>query len=29
MDIQVKILRYNPEKDEEPYYQDFNLKNVS
>lgn len=29
MDIQVKILRYNPEKDKEPYYQDFNVKNVS
>jgi len=28
MDIQVKILRYNPEKDKEPYYQDFNVKNV-
>lgn len=29
MDIQLKILRYNPEKDKEPYFQDFNLNNVS
>lgn len=29
MDIQLKILRYNPEKDKEPYFQDFNVKNVN
>ncbi len=29
MDVQLKILRYNPEKDKEPYFQEFNVKNVS
>ncbi len=29
MDIQLKILRFNPEKDKQPYFQDFNVKNVS
>ena len=29
MNLTVSILRYNPEKDNEPYYQDFNLTNVS
>ena len=29
MDVQLKILRYNPEKDTQPYFQDFTVKNVS
>ena len=29
MDIQLKILRFNPERDKQPYFQDFNVKNVS
>lgn len=28
MDLHLKILRYNPEYDKEPYYQDFNVTNV-
>lgn len=29
MDIQLKILRFDPEKNTQPYYQDFNVKNVT
>lgn len=29
MNLHVKILRYNPEKDEQPYFQDFHLQNIS
>ena len=29
MDIKVKILRYNPEKDDKPYYQEYSLPNIS
>lgn len=29
MDLHVKILRYNPEKDEQPHFQDFHLQNIS
>ncbi len=29
MDVQLKILRYNPENDKEPYFQDFTVKNVN
>jgi succinate dehydrogenase / fumarate reductase iron-sulfur subunit len=29
MDVQLKILRFDPEKDKQPYFQDFNVKNVS
>ena len=29
MDVQLKILRYNPENDREPYFQDFTVKNVN
>lgn len=29
MDIKVKILRYNPEKDDKPYFQEYTLPNVS
>lgn len=29
MDVQLKILRYNPEKDTQPYFQDFTVKGVS
>lgn len=29
MDVQLKILRYNPENGKEPYFQDFKVKNVS
>ncbi|HEX2787000.1 MAG TPA: succinate dehydrogenase iron-sulfur subunit [Ignavibacteria bacterium] len=28
MNLHVKILRYNPEKDEQPYFQDFHLQNI-
>jgi len=29
MDVQLKILRYNPENDKEPFFQDFTVKNVN
>ena len=29
MDITLKIQRYNPEKDDKPYFQDFHLKDVN
>lgn len=29
MNLHVKILRYNPEKDDQPYFQDFHLQNIS
>ena len=29
MDITVRILRYNPEKDDKPYFREYGLKDAS